>query len=130
MLRSRRRNGRLGFSDDRRRGGRWRLFALVLAPAALMVLPPAGAQAIVAGHIEGKVTALSGGAAVPGIEVCADSTVEYECAETNSEGKYAIELLEGSYTVSFENENCLGSTCFSADYLPQYYKDAVNYLRS
>ncbi len=91
-----------------------------------MVLP-AGAQAIVAGHIEGKVTALSGGAAVPGIEVCADSTVEYECAETNSEGKYAIEVLEGSYTVSFENENCLGSTCFPADYLSQYYKDAANY---
>jgi RHS repeat-associated protein len=57
-----------------------------------------------AGHIKGTVTASSGGAALEGIEVCAESTGDgpFSCAFTEAGGAYEIGgLSTGSYRVHF-----------------------------
>jgi RHS repeat-associated protein len=57
-----------------------------------------------AGHIKGTVTAATGGAALEGIEVCAESTGSgpYSCATTEAGGAYEIGgLSTGTYRVHF-----------------------------
>jgi hypothetical protein len=95
-------------------------FAVALVAVAAMALP-ASAGAIADAHVTGKVTALKGGAAIEGIEVCVYGTSE-ECASTNAKGEYDIEVPEGSYHVAFYNEDCLVGECQALDYLTQYYK--------
>jgi hypothetical protein len=103
------------------RRGRTALVLALVAGAAMAL--PASAGAIADPHVTGKVTALSGGAAIEGIEVCVYSyaTSTEECASTNVKGEYNIEVPEGSYHVVFYNENCLGE-CKALNYLTQYYK--------
>lgn len=103
-------------------------YVLLLVSVALTVLALAGdfassASAAETGRIAGKVTSASGGAAIAGIEVCAEGRGENfveECARTNAEGEYVISgLAAGEYRVVFfaPSESAL-------DYVPQYYEDA------
>ncbi len=73
---------------------------------------PVNAVLASGGQIEGTVTA-PGGAALAGIQVCAEGTGN--CAFTNAGGVYTIPGLEkGSYEVDF-------SSFEAGDYAPQYY---------
>ena len=70
------------------------------------------------GQIKGKVTKAVGGAAVEGIDVCAEETGgegDTRCAYTNATGEYTITgLPTGSYKVEF-------SPSYGSNYLTQYY---------
>jgi hypothetical protein len=71
--------------------------------------------------IEGVVTAAAGGAPVKDSEVCPDElkgAANAECTDTNSEGKYTLEGLEGEYGISFDgNGSTLG---------PELYENATS----
>jgi hypothetical protein len=93
--------------------------AAVLAATALTVLlaGPAAAQAAEEGSISGEVTAHRSESPLPGIQVCAfePNGADQGCANTDSNGKYAIgSLEEGEYWVTF-------SPPLSSNYLPQSY---------
>ena len=107
-------------------GMRAMLAAAVLAAAVLLVLPD-GAWAGGTGHIRGVVTAQTGGGAIQGLEVCVEATSEFHdyCHESESGGKYEIEVPEGSYYVYFFPEECPGAfgECTPLNYLQQAYND-------
>lgn len=124
--------GQLPVESRERAGARRRRWMLaLLAVAAAAVALPASADAIVDGHISGKVTAATGGEAIVGLYVCADATVgeAYACGDTGAKGVYDFELPEGEYNVEFYDETC-EHTCQPLDYLSQYWKDAANYQGS
>ncbi len=76
------------------------VLSLSIAMLALAVVAPAAASAT--GSIAGTVTAASGGAALGGVEVCAESSLHRECVKTGSDGKYIFpSLVEGEYEVDF-----------------------------
>jgi Carboxypeptidase regulatory-like domain len=77
-----------------------------------LLLAPASALGSASGSISGTVTA-QGGGPLEGIHVCAPPGFGGKCADTDSNGEYAIAgLAEGSYRVHFD-----GGT----DYASQYY---------
>jgi hypothetical protein len=102
------------------RRARTALAVALVAVAALAL--PGSAGAIADPHVTGKVTALSGGKPIEGIEVCVYSSSTEECGSTEVKGEYNIEVPEGSYHVAFYNEDCLGGKCLALNFLPQYYK--------
>ena len=72
----------------------------VLTVLLAIAIVPAFAAA--AGSISGTVTAATGGAALPGVEVCAESNLHRECVKTASDGKYTVPgLIEDDYEVNF-----------------------------
>jgi hypothetical protein len=80
------------------------------------------------GEIAGKVTAVSGGAALARVDVCADETGGSKefggCAVTNANGEYTIAgLPTGSYAVEFY-------TYLIGTYLGQSYGSAVSVTAS
>ncbi len=69
------------------------------------------------GQMEGTVTAVAGGAAIGGIEVCASSDTGIGCAITDASGEYTIiGLVSDSYIVEFSPPRDEGG-----GYLAQYY---------
>ena len=93
----------------------------VLAIAAFaLLLVPAGASAATTGSISGIVTAASGGAALKGIEVCADELggEEETCILTSASGEYTISgLAPGSYKVEFWSHR------EGLNFITQYYNN-------
>jgi Carboxypeptidase regulatory-like domain len=82
------------------------------------------------GQITGKVTKASGGAAIEGLQVCAQEAGGHgfefgHCASTNASGVYTISgLASGSYKVEFRaGETCGPSGCTQQNYLTQFYND-------
>jgi hypothetical protein len=81
--------------------------ALLCIGAAVVVssFGPAGAAAVAAGKIEGKVTDSVTKVGIGDVEVCALKAPEFEfgtCGLTGADGKYALEdLTDGSYVVEF-----------------------------
>jgi hypothetical protein len=64
------------------------------------------------GQIAGKVTALSGGAPLAGIEVCASGEAQsgYDCQDTSASGEYTLsQLATGTYEVQFSRESSAGN---------------------
>jgi 5-hydroxyisourate hydrolase-like protein (transthyretin family) len=73
------------------------------------------------GQISGKVTSASTKDAVAGVQVCASSEVDGQCAKTNSSGEYTVlGLPTGSYEVYFYAPEGL-------NYLTQYYNGKSSY---
>jgi hypothetical protein len=104
---------------------RARLLALLVACTALgSVLgagAPAGALAAGTGGIKGLVIASETKAAIAGIEVCAQATVEppvaEQCAQTDTSGEYEIAALSaGQYEVRFT-----APEASELNYLTQFY---------
>jgi Carboxypeptidase regulatory-like domain len=83
------------------------------------------AQMAEGGRITGKVTNVSGGVAIEGIDVCASQTGGGDlegCASTNSDGEYMVPALpSGSYDVVFFAGEVCKSTCPRQNYITQYY---------
>jgi Carboxypeptidase regulatory-like domain len=76
--------------------------ALAITACGLLLVPALASAAT--GSIAGTVTAASGGAALKGIEVCADQVggEEEPCILTSASGEYTISgLTPGSYKVEF-----------------------------
>lgn len=101
--------------------GRWGTATVVaLALAALWL--PASASAAEEGSISGKVTRAAGGAAVEGVEVCAETegaVFAFKCASTEASGEYEITgLPPADYLVFFFGGD-------SAPYLIGQYYDGV-----
>jgi hypothetical protein len=86
----------------------------------VLLVPAAASAAPLTGSISGTVTAASGGAALKGIEVCADRVGgEGEaCTLTSASGEYLISgLVPGSYKVEFWPHGG------GLNYTTQYYDD-------
>jgi hypothetical protein len=76
------------------------LLSLLIAVMALIAVAPAAASA--SGSISGTVTAASGGSALKGVEVCAESSLHRVCVRSGDDGKYTFAALEeGDYEVNF-----------------------------
>lgn len=82
------------------------------------------------GQIAGTVTAVSGGAPISGIQVCAESvstTLFFgagACATTDASGEYTVSnLASGSYKVRFSMPFCGFEGCGTLNYVSQYYND-------
>jgi hypothetical protein len=79
------------------------------------------AELVEGGKIAGKVISAVSKRPITGINVCSHLLVggEYNCAWTNSNGEYAIELLEtGEYRVEFNS--------FNQSYISQVYDEKAN----
>ncbi len=93
------------------------MLGLAVALVAGLLALPAAAQAAT-GSIAGSVTAESGGAPIPGVEVCASGilpTFGNACDTTDVAGEYEIgELADGRYSVHFRPAD---------DYVERSYSD-------
>ena len=83
------------------------------------------AQLVEGGGISGRVTKEVGGAAIEGIQVCAQPVSGMgfgNCAPTNSSGEYRISgLAISSYKVEFRGGQVCNPTCKQLNYVTQYY---------
>ncbi len=86
--------------------------------------PEINAKMVEGGGISGKVTKEVGGAAIEGLQVCANpvSGMGGNCATTNASGEYTISgLAAGKYKVVF-------APSFSgSSYVTQYYNGKSNF---
>jgi len=86
------------------------------------------ADLIAGATITGTVTALTGGAALAGVEVCAKSVASpptRSCAETDPSGEYELRsLLSGSYKIGFWGRGP------SAGYQSQYYLAKTSFAQA
>ncbi len=89
---------------------------------------PAVSAAAETGTIVGTVSA--SGAPLAATKICAIPALGVStCAETNSEGKYELELAIGTYKVEFTGQVCAGGAC-KPTYIRQFYDDEETYANA